>query len=91
MSAQMQFSLSEPPKEIKFASVDDELGEICSVCEIELDDQNRNGSEAYPMCTGCYINMAFLNEWLNRGGTPEALEELKANTPQSIKYGLRHI
>lgn len=77
--------LFEASRPVRFASIDDELGEVCSVCGVELDDQNRAGTDDEPMCRFHYLNCGFLLHWVSRGGTKEVLEKMVAETPPWLK------
>lgn len=76
-----QIPLFEESRPVHFAGVDDELGEVCSVCGVDLDDQNRAGTDDEPMCRFHYLNCGFLLQWVSRGGTKGVLEEMVAETP----------
>lgn len=68
-----------------FCSVDDEDGEVCSICGCELTDQNRAGSRDDPMCNEHHIAVFMLTAWVcEAGGTKDGLRNLMENTPNYI-------
>lgn len=81
MTAQMPLFPAPSAPPIVFRSIDDEDGEICGLCEIELHESNRSGTEENPLCNACNQRLFFMIEWFRRGGTPAALDELKTEGP----------
>jgi len=70
-------------------SIDDELGETCTICGIELNDQNRAGTNQEPMCRMHYMNIGFLMEFMVGGGTPEVMKKMLERAPNWVLRDMR--